>query len=114
VNDPAVFKENVIQYSYGNFHPYPRGKQPSEVHSQLFCFWRLGKTHQDSLVRILGSRSPPFKSLNIDHVVKQLTEPRTTRTLESMGDELWLPTMEEFLGCEKEEAFRDLTSVEEE
>jgi hypothetical protein len=50
----------------------------------------------------------PFKSLNIDYAVKQFTEPRTTRTSEPTEDELWLPTMEEFQGCENEEESRDL------
>jgi hypothetical protein len=112
VDDPAGFKDSVAQYYYGNCILVPAGNNQVRCIHSCFVFGGLRKPTE--IVGILGSRrSSPFKSVNIDHAVKLLTEPRTTRTSESTGGELWLPTMEEFLGCENEEAFRDLTSAEE-
>jgi hypothetical protein len=113
VDNLAVFKESVAQYSYGNCILIPVSNNQVRCIHSCFVFRDLGKPTE--IVGILGSRrSPPFKLVNIYHAVKLLTEPRTTRTSGSAGDELWLPMMEQFLGCKNEEDFRDLTSAEEE
>jgi hypothetical protein len=67
------------------------------------------------VVRILGSRrSSPFKTINIDHAMKPFSKPRSTRTSEARGDEVWIPTMEEFMYCKNAEEFKNLISEEEE
>jgi hypothetical protein len=53
--------------------------------------------------------------LNIDHAVKRFLEPAwTTRTSDASGEEGWLPTMEEFMGCANADDFRNLVSEEQE
>jgi hypothetical protein len=77
-----------------------------------FIFGNLGEATQ--VIGILGPRqSSLFKSLNIDQVVKQFAEPRTTRTSDSLGEASWIPSMEEFMDCDDVEEFKALVSEEE-
>jgi hypothetical protein len=87
---PASFKESVAQHSYGNFIlEVPVGTNQVKCIHSCFAFGELGGggTPVD-VVRILGSRrSPPFKTININHAIKPFSEPRSTRTSEARGDE---------------------------
>jgi hypothetical protein len=113
IGKPAVFKENVAQYPYGNFILVPvRTNQVRCIHS-CFVFGELGKPSK--VVGILGSwRTSPFKTINVDHAVKPLSGRRTTRASEEKGDETWVPTMEEFMECNTVEGFKNLRTAEEE
>jgi len=111
-DDPAVFKENIAQYPFGNCILIPSGGNYVRCMHSCFVFGDLGKPTE--VIGILGSmRSSPFKSLNIEHAVKAFQEPnatRATQSTESSGGELWLPTMDEFSKCKNPEEFKNLTA----
>jgi hypothetical protein len=113
VGKPAVFKENVAQYSYGNFILVPSGTNKVRCIHSCFLFGELGKPSK--VVGISGSRrTSPFKTLNTEHAVKLFSgPPRTTRASEEKVDEAWIPTMEEFMDCDTVEGFKNLRSEEE-
>jgi hypothetical protein len=108
---PATFKENVAESEFGNFILIPAGNNQVKCIHSCFVFGELGGP--TNVIGILGSRrSSPFKTLNVDHAVKTFIEPRSTRFSE--GEEVWVPTMEEFMECQNAEEFKNLTSFEEE
>ena len=93
---PAIFKEKITLFPYGNFIIIPAGtNQIRCIHS---CFVFSDPGNPTEVIGILGSRrSSPFKSLNIDQAVRSFTEPRNTRNSETSGDDSWIPSMEEFM-----------------
>jgi hypothetical protein len=109
---PAVFKESILEHSPGNFILIPCGANLVTCVHSCFVFGEPGEP--SIVVGILGTRrSSPFKTINVDHAVRPLSEPRTTRASEKQ-DELWTPTMEEFMECTNVGEFKDLDSGEEE
>jgi hypothetical protein len=111
-NKAATFKANVSESTFGNFILVPAGNNQVKCIHSCFVFGELGGT-TTKVIGIFGSRrSSPFKTLNADHATKTLTEPRSTRY--SKAEEVWVPTMEEFMGCQNADEVKNLASFEEE
>jgi hypothetical protein len=110
---PEYFKRTVEACTDGNFLLIPAGGNLVRCIHHCFLFKEFGK--QDSVVGISGSRrSSPFKRVSINGIVKKLSEPRTSRNLKSPGDKLWVPTIEDFLGCKNADKFKDAVAYEKE
>ncbi len=99
--NPDALKLCIDQYQYKNIIIIPAGSYLVRcVHS---CFMFEGDA-----VGISGSRrSPPFKSLRTDQIVKAFMEPRATRSL----DEAWIPSVEEFRDCDDADDFKTSSSL---
>jgi hypothetical protein len=109
---PTAFKENILKHSPGNFILIPFGVNLVTCVHSCFVFGEPGEP--STVVGILGTRrSSPFKTINVDHAIRALSEPRTTRASEKQ-DKLWMPTMEEFMACANVDEFKNLDSKEEE
>jgi hypothetical protein len=55
-----------------------------------------------------------FKSPSIESIVRTFVEPRASRNPKHPGDELWVPNIEEFLGCNDAEKFKNIFAIEKE
>jgi hypothetical protein len=108
---PEVFKECIVQYQHEHIILISAGNDLVRCLHSCFVFEESDKPTE--VVGILGMRrSSPFKTLNVDHAVKRFAEPRTTRS--GSGSKAFIPSMEEFLECEDEVEFKNLTSEDEE
>jgi hypothetical protein len=109
--DPEAFKELIVQNPNESFILIPAGNELVKCLHSCFVFEEPDKPAK--VVGIMGMRrSSPFKILNVDHAVKRLAEPRATRS--GSRSEAFIPSMEEFLECEDEDQFKNLTSEDEE
>jgi hypothetical protein len=113
VNRPDAFKNVVESYPEGNFIIIPAGGNLVRCIHHCFVFDEPGGTSH--VIGISGSRrSSPFKSLNIESLVKPLLEPRARRNSEQDGGESWAPTMIEFFSCRNADEFKDIIAKEKE
>ena len=110
----AALRGDVAQNHNANFILIPVGANMVRCIHSCFLFSEL-EEESSGVVGILGSRrTSHFNSLNIDHATKRFLGPKTTRTSDPSGDEGWLPTVEEFIGCANADEFRNLVSEEQE
>jgi hypothetical protein len=100
------FKSMVASYSDGNFLLIPaRGNKVRIIHH---CFVQGDPGGTTVVVGISGMRrTSPFKTVNVAHAVALITKPRATRG--GGNDISFLPSVDEFLGCENPKDFETLT-----
>jgi hypothetical protein len=109
VNDLERFKSIVATYYDENFLVLPAGG--SNVRIIHRCFVHGDPGSPTVVVGISGvRRTSPFKTINSNQAVTPFAKPRATRG--GGNDIFFVPSMEEFLGCENFSDFKDLTPTE--
>jgi hypothetical protein len=95
-------KSAVATYPDGNFLVLPAGGNNVRILHHCFVYGEPGSP--SVVVGISGTRrTSPFKTIHITHAVIPVAEPRATRGGRNVVT--FLPSMEEFLGCENASDF---------
>jgi hypothetical protein len=111
LNNTDAFKNVVVACPGGNFLLVPAGGCLVRCIHHCFVFGEPGMS--EGIVGISGSRrSSPFTSVNLENAARPFVEPRAMRNSENDGEELWFPSMEEFLSrCSTADEFRDICTM---
>jgi hypothetical protein len=105
-NDADKFRSVAVTYPDGNFLVLPaRGNNVRIIHH---CFVHGEPGSPPVVVGISRARKTSlFKTMNVNHAVIPVAEPRATRRGKNVVS--FLPSMKEFLGCESASDFKSLT-----